>query len=307
EDGTLFVPEDISGRFPIYQTTEKGDDGSFVEADGETEITHGSIRSNFNFRNTTYVALNYFNESQNLMKYMEGRKKEIVCETRTVEQSLFAIPLVPVLSATAPISLPVGYYSNSDYAGLAAASLSVAPWWYLSWKGISGNPEKLSRARTELGRHDNPKYLFALYSIAFGSGGFVIDMFAHDALTRASRYEERVRYIGNDYTAITLSLLTPGGGMFYRGKREWGLFYYQLDNLFTYMTIRSYANKKSRAQTRIWGGALIAAKILETIHSAYSEDSLSVSSYVSLNSLVPVIECDDEGKIRAGLSLAYRW
>gem|GEM_PF-2838265 len=306
DNGTSSVNEDISGNFDFYIVTAKGDDGELTQKSGSVKIEHGILNSAAKINETCYIGKTYKKESEEVKTYIYGRKKEIVTETKTLEHSLFAIPLVPFLSISSPITIPVGYYSNADYAGLSIAVINSAPWWYTSFNGLNRNFWNLRHARSELKKHDDGKYLFALYTLSFGSSGYVIDMMARESLSKARRYEERVPYICNDYTAVTLSIVAPGGGMFYRGNRLCGSIYYQMDNLLAYLTIKSFAEKKHR-KSASYMTALVSVKIIEAIHAGLSGDPIMSGDIAGAADILPVVQCDADGSFRAGMTALVRW
>lgn len=306
DPGNMIIAQKLSGEFDIYRVISSGDDGLFTVKEDAVRVENGKVMAKIDMGKGLFVAKSFKKESDNIYQYIYGRKKEIVCEPRKFEHSLFSIPIIPFLSVSSPISIPAGYYMNSDYHGLAISVVNSSPWWYFSWKGLGGKISNLKNAGSELKRHDDGKYLFALYTAAFGSCGYVIDMMAQDSLKKAGSYRERVPYICNDFTAVTLSLLVPGGGMFYRGNRLWGSIYYQIDNGLAYVTIRNIAERKNN-KTAYCLSALIAVKAIEVIHSSFMRDEIFTGEFTGNSIILPTIEAENDGSLRAGFAAALRW
>jgi len=103
-----------------------------------------------------------------------------------------------------------------------------------------------------------------------------------------------------------LSLLVPGGGMFYRGNRLWGSIYYQIDNGLAYITLKNLAEKKNK-KTAYCFGALITVKAIEVIHSSFMRDDIFTGEIAGNSTILPTIAAENDGSLRAGFTAALRW
>jgi hypothetical protein len=321
QEGGFRSDEILNGIYPLHVPFINGDEGVLSVGKGNVKIESGNIATTDEIPEGSYVTVSNEEKSRQIREFIRGRKREIVCEQGKVEHSLFAIPVTPLLSLSAPIALPVGYYTYNDYTGLSLFTVNAAPWWYMSWKGIDGNILKIRHARKSFktdSSYSRARYRFAVYTCFIGNGGLMVDMMAHGPLSRAARYEKREGYIANDSTALALALLTPGGGHFYRGSRGWGYFYYQIDTALMYLTMRAYSPDRNdrlwnergivrRGNARKFLAAAFAVKCVEAAHAYMTDDDIYGDDNFAMRSVYPVIETDDRGTIRAGLAMAYRW
>lgn len=298
---TQYIPLKMSGDTAHSGTSVVNGTYSIVSVDGSAEEPlNESYAGEFSFSNGSsaitnadssrkyFVLIPYEKDGENLLRFIRGRKKEIVLQEYGFESSLFAAVLTPILSPTAPLTLPLGYYANRDYSGLGLFLVNAAPWWGLSAYGLREIPDKGLKLEIDPPKTGSAAYYFGGYQMLFGNASLLADMLSHEALQNASRYNGVEKYYGNRTTAITLSLLTPGGGHFYRGSRPWGYFYYQLDSLLLYSVLRSYYGGSSAESKYMsihkdsWGngyGALwisvfAAVKTIECIHSALMNDAI---------------------------------
>jgi hypothetical protein len=300
------VERPVSGRYPVYRKIHDAEFGFYAQQAGEVRFEKGVMLPDSGVAaDDGFILSEYSGESRSISEYIDGRKREIVFARGSYEEPFFAPLLIPILSLSAPVSLPIGYYQHSDYWGMTLWVLNASPWWYLSWKGIDGHPLRLWDAVDKPSRQSSRDARFALYTAVLGNGALVIDMFAHDMLGGAARYESQAHYAGNDTTAAILALLTPGGGQFYRGNRLLGYGYYQLDNTLTYMMLTDLAEgKKSSAQR--YAMALAVVKGIEIIHAYFSSDAIEPQDYTSAFEVMPLLEYQkDEMKI--GVLIGSRW
>ncbi|MGL4370511.1 MAG: hypothetical protein ACRCUT_12690 [Spirochaetota bacterium] len=178
---------------------------------------------------------------------------------------------------------------NSDYAGMALWAVNYAPWAYISYRGYQqGFPSAdKEKAKDPVSSRQRADHYFFWYSMCAGNVPLFVDTAARPALARAASFTGKESYLGNSATAVLLSLAGGGGGMFYRGYREWGYFYYQLNNIFVYCTLRSFlgdkrlendgsysAVKKDRTKGYIFLSSLCAVKAAEIIHVLASRDKI---------------------------------
>jgi hypothetical protein len=309
----------LSGKIPdgTYELfRENPYDKAFYMKIGNERFDSGKSTHMFEeLRGRYYVERNHEQASRDLEDYIYGRKHELLFETGTLETPLRAVVFVPVLSVLSPIVLPAGYYQNRDYAGFAFAAASAIPWGVFSWQGLSDTiRDKKYFTASERGRQ-----YFGLYWFFVGNSSLVVDMYAHESLMSARSYGF-ARYLGNTPTAVALSALTPGGGLFYRGERLWGYFYYHSENYLLYKTLASFSRsdaynestgkfeKRSfnHKRAELYLSAFALLKGIEIIHAALASDKILAEAKYGSVDLIPVIEPDGRSA-RIGAGLAVQW
>ncbi len=77
----------------------------------------------------------------------------------------------------------------------------------------------------------------------------VIDAFAHNSLFLASGFQGIQPYVGHNQSAVYLSLISGGGGFFYKGRRLEGYSYFHLNNILLYMTIKEFTSAKGASKS----------------------------------------------------------
>ena len=94
--------------------------------------------------------------------------------------------------------------------------------------------------------------------------------------------------MGNNWTAFYLSAVSNGGGMFYKGHRSLGYFYFHLNNILLYATLREFSRPENRdPDTGIYskgkinkkkGAALASAlalsKTVEMVHTIFTTENI---------------------------------
>ena len=226
-------------------------------------------------------------------------------------------------SATMPFASPVlGYSAQNDWQGLGLWAVNASPYLYGEARGFINRPSKLRSENRDITRDDMAMNYFAWYMLLAGGTPLFIDAFSHDYLNRASYFKDKYDLMGNSYTAAWLSLISNGGGHFYRGSRSWGYFYFHLNNILLYMTLREYVQpeeynsttgayeKQSRnsKSAAIWGSVLAISKTVEIIHAVYSNDRIENGQEITGGfSTEPVFSFDYSGKPVYGLNFTFRY
>ena len=240
-------------------------------------------------REGDFILINYARRSTALEEYYYGRKREIVLAepslNDTFSMALFTVPASLTMPFVAPF---MGYYPSRDYAGLALWSVNAAPYLYLEYDGVRNRPQVLKRERRDIPREVTTRYYFSVYMLLCGNMSLFVDSFASTYLHLASNYQGVQQYMGSDFTAAYLSLVSGGGGHFYRGHRLWGYAYFHANNALLYFTLREFSREMTYDEAsgtyregdidrrRAWTflGAYCALKTVEILHAVLSRDRL---------------------------------
>ena len=219
-------------------------------------------------------------KSASIRYFYDGRKKEMTTMPVSLTVATSAVLLTPLASAFMPIAAPIfGYYEYADWSGLTLWAINAAPYLYLEASGFMNNPDKLRDKNKDVSRYTNTNRKFAWYMLISGGISLFVDSFAHQSLQIASIYGKPQPYIGSPFLTGYLSLVSGGGGFFYKGYRGWGYFYFHLNNTLLYATLwhlspeERYVNdqyvkdKKSKKNTAILMSAYGTAKVVEIVHA----------------------------------------
>jgi len=317
-DNRLEHDKDISGTYPLY-TTKKS---SIVKL-GNINIVKNNIERKSTLSEKTFILLNHKKEANKISDYYTNEKKKIVFKKTSLYDTFYFVLFTVPASATMPIASPfLGYASQDDWAGLGLWTVNAAPYLYAEARGFINKPADMRSQNKSISRDDLAMNYFAWYMLLAGGTPLFIDAFSHDYLDRASYYTNKYDLMGNPYTAAYLSLISNGGGHFYRGHRSWGYFYFHLNNVLLYMTLRQYAEpetydsstdqyiKKSRDRKKLllWGSALAISKTVEVIHAVLSKDSIECGEEITDTfNAAPILSVDTDGKPVYGLSFTYRY
>lgn len=240
-------------------------------------------------REGDFILVNYARRSDALDDYYYGRKREIVLTDPTLSDTFNMILFTVPGSLTMPFVSPVlGYYASRDYTGLALWTVNTSPYLYLEYDGIRNRPQVLRRDRRDIPRDVTTRYNFSLYMLFCGNMSLFVDAFAHSYLSLASNYQGIQQYMGNPYTAAYLSLVSGGGGHFYRGNRFWGYAYFHANNALLYLTLREFSREMTydeasgkyvegdidRGRAYSFLAAYCALKTVEIVHAVLSRDRM---------------------------------
>ena len=262
--------------------------------------------------------MTYRNKADEIRSFLLGRKKEIVFKPSSYSETASAVILFPLLSATAPVLAPLGYFAGSDYAGLGLWAANSAPWLYLQYDGYRQGFLRMNTPRSRASSDDAARHYFFWYMLCAGNMPLFADAAASGGLARASLYLGKEPYLGNNATAVMLSLAGGGGGMFYKGHRGWGYAYFQANNLLLYMTLRSMVSSRSRDHSGItrsdlrrgdksvlWLSAYALLKTAEIIHVLSSDETIDAAQETPGScALVPGFDASGSS-VSASLAVRY--
>lgn len=259
-------------------------------------------------REGDFILIDYSNTANQIQNFFEGRKRELVFTAPNSNDTLLMMLYTVPGSITMPFVSPfLGYLAHQDYTGLALWSIHFSPYLYLELKGIHERPQRLQRDHSDISSAELARYRFSLYMLLCGNMSLFVDAFANYNLSLAANYQGVQRYLGNTGTAVYLSMISGGGGHFYRGWRTWGYVYFHANNVLLYYTIKEFSPSRNYNEitgkyevepinkTRAYSFlvAYFGLKISEIIHAAFlpdriqngtvEETSTSVHPFISIN------------------------
>ncbi|MDY6935170.1 MAG: hypothetical protein SVZ03_13230 [Spirochaetota bacterium] len=269
-----------------------------------------------------FILISYNNQSRFLKDFYYGRKKEIVFEESSGADTFLEILFTPIASALMPVIAPIGYYTYGDFRGLSLWIANTLPYLYIEYYGLANRPEDFRDDKRNISKNTLACNRFAIYMLFCGGISLVADLFSHRHLALSSDYYGRHPYMGNKLSAAYLSLVSGGGGHFYRGYRSWGYLYFHLNNILLYFTIREFSrgerydistnsyNKEEINEEKGYTllGLFGCVKIMEIIHVLYLKDNIRNRGILEecLN-LEPEIYLDREMNININAKYTYRF
>ncbi|HNX23484.1 MAG TPA: hypothetical protein PKG60_05520 [Spirochaetota bacterium] len=311
----------INGKFSIYST----DKNNLVEKTGDTEITDNklSVVRGEIIPGKSFILLPFKDKSKEIHQYYTARKREIVFERTSFYDTLFLLAVMPVASASMPFSSPfLGYYANNDWTGLGLWMVNAPPYLYIEARGLINSPKRLKEKNRDITRDDRAMNYFAWYMLAAGGMPLFIDAYTGDYLHQASYFTGNNDLLGSTATAAMLSLTSNGAGLFYKGERFWGYFYFHLNNMLLYMTMREFSAPENydevsgtytRGSTNRRNGIAFCSlfalsKTIEVIHAITGKENLS-SGEVTDEYIIPepLFTLDEKGNPVFGVSLTLKF
>jgi len=135
-----------------------------------------------------------------------------------------------------------------------------------------------------------------------GGTPLFIDSFASKYLYDASNFHPRQELMGNNWTAFYLSAVSNGGGMFYKGHRSKGYFYFHLNNILLYATLREFSRPEKRdpgtgeytkgdsnkKKGAIFASVLALSKTIEIAHTLITVENIK-NGTVEKEYLIPEV------------------
>ncbi len=268
-----------------------------------------------------YILVSFRDEAARMAGLHRSRKEETVFQNPGFSDALLAAIFSLPASASMPIMAPLGYYHYGDFEGLALWAVNAAPWLYLEASGLLRRPKELRSDKRDVPRTAAARYNFGLYMLCAGGLPLFVDAFAHQYLHDASLYQGAQPVVGGNPTAVFLSMVSGGGGHFYKGHRMWGYLYFHLNNVLVYSALREYSSaqrydaptdsyRKTRGdpeRLRIYLGALGVVKIIEVAHVLSVGNSISAGRVLEERFSIAPELLFDEGDVAPGLRMTYRF
>ncbi|HSV97332.1 MAG TPA: hypothetical protein VLM75_10415 [Spirochaetota bacterium] len=328
--GGFPVPGDAgvsAGEYELFRPARTSPEDDVVY----TVETAGRVRIDENGRVTgigpatpragDYILTGFQDEAARMADLHRARKEETVFQNPGYSDPILAAIFSVPASASMPIMAPLGYYHYGDFEGLSLWAVNAAPWLYLEASGLLRRPKDLRSDKRDVPRETAARYNFGLYMLCAGGLPLFVDAFAHQYLRDASLYQGTQPVIGGNPTAVFLSMVSGGGGHFYKGHRFWGYIYFHLNNALVYSVLREYSSaqrydagtdsyRKSKGDTgrlRVYLGALGAVKIIEVAHVLSVGHSISAGRvHEERFSMAPEL-LFDKGNITPGVRVTYRF
>jgi hypothetical protein len=286
--------ENINGTFDLYRYDKNysGSDNILIfKNTGKVNIENNNINSLSSailIDDNDFIFLTFNNKAEFIEKYFYGRKREMVFDDKAfADTAILFFSTIPA-SALMPALAPLSYYRYGDYTGLSLWAINSMPYLYIEYKGLKNRPDSYKDDKRDISRQNTANYYFGLYMLFCGGMPLIMDAFGNRMLYLAAAYQGKQPYMGNTASAIYLSLISGGGGMFYKGYRPEGYLYFHLHNILLYMALKefsgaktynratdSYINEgrnKKKAYTYL--GALGILKAIEVTHIILVKDKI---------------------------------
>jgi len=328
--GVLAVSGSIrvkAGEYDLFRTGPTAPTGHAVRVDeriGKVRIDlRGSVTGagSAGPRAGDYVLTGLGDDAARTARLHRARKEEAVFQNPGYSDAIMAALFSVPASASMPLMAPLGYYRYGDFEGLCLWAANAAPWLYLEASGLLRRPSELRKDRRDVPRETSARYTFALYMLGIGGVPLFVDAFAHRYLHDASLYGGAQPVVGGEPTAVFLSVVSGGGGHFYKGHRYWGYLYFHLNNALVYSVLREYSyswrynagtdsyrkSREDEGRLRLYLGALGAVKVIEVAHVLLIGHSISAGRVTEERfSVAPELLYDDRGFAPA-LRISYRF
>ena len=309
----------VNGRYRLYKN-----EPSLEKAEKYLEFKNNlSLEKEPSVANGDFIYLSFKDKSKELYSYYVNGKNSLVFEKPHFYDTLFIFFFTVPGSATMPISAPIlGYFNNDDWKGLGLWGINAAPYLYAETRGFRNSPGRLKKRNKNISKDDRALNYFAWYMLLAGGTPLFIDSFASNYLYDASNFHPKQKLMGNPWTAFYLSAISNGGGMFYRGYRTWGYFYFHLNNILLYSTLREFSHpekrnphtgiyekgKNNKKKGAIIASALAVSKTVEIIHTLITNENIK-NGTVEKDYMIPEIflTSDPENKPVYNLGFTFKY
>ena len=300
----LYRYDDISGEqvnIRLYKTIGK----VIVKDKGvKTLFKDTSIKDN------DFIFITFSKKAEFIESYFYGRKHEMVFNQKSLADTTILLFSTVPASALMPVIAPLAYHRSGDYTGLSLWAINSLPYLYIEYKGLTNRPDSYKDDNRDISRQNAANYRFALYMLFCGSMPLMIDAFSNRSLYLASAYQGKQAYMGNTMSAVYLSLISGGGGMFYKGYRPEGYLYFHLHNILLYLAIKEFSagenyNRDTNSYTKestnkkkayAYLGALGLLKAIEITHVVLAKDNISNGKVLEESyGFEPAVYKDDKG------------
>ncbi len=240
----------------------------------------------FYLQDNDFIFAAYDKKADYMENFFYAGKREMVFGKKPMTDTSMLFFLTVPMSALMPVIAPLGYYRTGDFTGLSLWAVNSLPYLYIEYRGLNSR-FGFSRKR-EFYKDDSPdhsrnatiRYRFGLYMLFCGGMPLVIDALTGNLLYLASGFQGVQPYIGNTPSAVYLSLISGGGGHFYKGHRLEGYMYFHAHNILLYMSLKEFASgsgasrngHKKKAYAYLGGLGLL--KAIEIAHVLFVKDNI---------------------------------
>lgn len=329
EQGNWYIDSSYyhSGTFKLYRFDGKipGDVSiKLYDEIGEVTVENNKIldiESSSPVMENDFIFAVYHERAGFIRNFYRGRKEELVFAGTTFKEDFLLFISTPLSSAVMPVVAPLSYYKYEDYTGMLLWAINAAPYFYIEYNGLTNRPDKLKEDNKDVTKRTLTDYRFGVYMLVCGGMSLVVDSFAHRQLSLASDYYPQPS-LGNEFSAAYLSLVSGGGGHFYRGYRLWGYLYFHLNNVLLYALLREYSpaekydplsktykkddiDKKTAYSYMAAFGLL---KIIDITHAVLRDDNVRNGELIEEDfTFEPEIHFNDGTGMNFGLKFSYKW
>lgn len=320
-----FIP--VSGKYTIYRYTsgiQDDDKWIYSSVDSIRLKDNKGYSKSPEIRAGDFIMHSYTDKAKFLEELYYGRKEELVFQSPSITETLYTVLFSVPASITMPLMAPIGYYSYGDFQGLSLWTVNAAPYLYLELSGLLNPPSDYRSMHKNISKAEAARYGFGMYMLLIGGTPLFVDAFAHQYLNAASDYQGIQSLMGNKMTALYLSMVSGGGGHFYRGYRFWGYLYFHINNMLMYYTIREFSHEErydaatdsyrksglNKKAAYLLLGSYCAVKLIEVVHVLLIKDNITSGSVVQDEysySIAPEFRIDNEKNLTIGVRCAYRF
>jgi hypothetical protein len=286
--------ENVNGTFDLYRYDDnlsEHENIAIYKTTGKVNIDNNKVKSTskeISIIDNDFIFLTFINKADFIEKFIYGRKREMVFDDKALTDTTILLFSTIPASTLMPVIAPLGYYRNEDYAGLSLWAINSLPYLYIEYKGLRNRPDSYRDDKRDISSQNAADYRFGLYMLFCGGMSLMIDAFSDRMLYLAAGYQGKQAYLGNTVSAVYLSLISGGGGMFYKGYRLEGYLYFHLHNILLYMAIKEFSAgetydhntnsyiKENRDKKKAYAylGALGVLKLVEITHVILVKDSI---------------------------------
>lgn len=320
----------ITGKYTVYRYDKEPSVKDKIrlykdisDAEIEDNIIKKSLPENISILiDQDFIFVNYKERAEFIREFYHGRKAEIVLEAPSLRDTMIMIFATAPTSALMPLIAPLGHYANGDYSGLSLWALNALPYLYVEYNGLTKRPESYRDERRDIPARNITDYRFGLYMLYCGGLPLVIDIYSGRHLSLAADYQGIQPYLGNTATAVYFSLISGGGGLFYRGYRLPGYLYFHLNNILIYSILHEYSPQEkynpdkgsyekgdsNKNRALVLTGVLGIVKTIEIIHVILLKDAIKNGVILEDKFAVePDIFFDYENNMNIGAKYTYRF
>ncbi len=257
-----------------------------------------------------------------LEDFYYGRKREIVFGDSSITNDFFLFFLTVPASALMPVVAPLGHYKSSDFKGLSLWTLNALPYLYLEYDGLINRPGTFRDDNKSIPRKSFTRYRFGLYMLLCGGMPLLMDVYSRYQLHLASNYQRVRPVFGSRLSTAFLSLISGGGGLFYRGYRIYGSLYFHAHNILLYSVIKELSRGESyniigdsyekdeinKMRAYAYLGAFGLVKIVEIFHALLVKDRIRNGEIINGTfSFEPDVRIDRNANFTIGAKYSCRF
>ena len=328
-DSTAVINSDetVNGTFDLYRydnTISNQQNIRLYNRAGKVDIKDKEVKAlskDTSINDNDFIFITFTKKAEFIENFFYGRKREMVFNEKSLADTTVLLFSTIPASALMPLIAPLGYHRNGDYTGLGLWAINSLPYLYIEYKGLTNRPESYRDDNRDISRLTATNYYFGLYMLFCGGMPLMVDAFSSRNIYLASSYQGKQPYMGNTMSAVYLSLISGGGGMFYKGYRPEGYLFFHLHNILLYMAIKelcadetyhrdtnSYSKasiNKKKAYTYL--GALGLLKVIEITRVILVKDNICNGKLLEENYGFEPAVYNDENGLNFGVQYTVRY